>query len=95
MSRIRITCKGEPPSKSPSGLIVQTTTSFVDTVVTYIDDNGRETDISDTVQGVHIVIEANAEPVRAIVTFIDVEADVEVTLDSSKDREAFEAGVAK
>lgn len=68
MSRIRITCNGEAGRAA----------SFTSAAVTYIDDEGRETDISDAVQGAHIIIEASADPIRAIVTLADVEVDAEI-----------------
>lgn len=83
MGRIRIRCvRPEQPSGYPLCCIVP---SWPDTVVTYIDDDGRETEL-DNVMSVRFEIEAGAEPARVTMSFVDVELDVETEVDCAPDK---------
>ena len=78
MGRIRIKCvRPEQPSGHPLCGIVP---SWLDTVVTYIDDSGTEVEL-DNVMSVRFEIEAGVEPARVTLEFVNVEADVEAAAD--------------
>lgn len=80
MSRLRITCKGDAVERG--AVLNAVCPSWPDVELTLIDDDGRETPITN-VEAVRFEIAAGAEPARAVLTFIDVELDAEIHVDSS------------
>lgn len=75
--RVRIRCRGEAPT---GALLCGVVPSFVDVEVLAIGDDGSETVLTN-VQRVEIDIQANADPIMARLTFVDVELDIEARVE--------------
>lgn len=70
MSRLRIVCKQTFPNCAPY---------FPDTDITLIDDEGRETAVTN-VSKVSWSVDASPEPARAVLEFVDVDIETETSL---------------
>lgn len=74
MSRLRISCKA-PTSPGPFSLLP----SWPDVDLFFVGDDGSESHITNVTK-ITWIAETSAEPVRALLEFVDVDVDVEVPL---------------
>lgn len=83
MSRLRITCKGDPPAKRPDGSAYPITISrcaeWPDLELELVDEDGRTMPITNVTRVVWVA-EQGTEPARARVDFVDVDVELEARL---------------
>jgi hypothetical protein len=78
--KLRISCRA-PKAERRGTAIINVYPSWHYVEVTHIDESGRETRLNN-VQSVQFVAHAGAETPHAVVTFINIDLDAEIVIDT-------------